>query len=147
MNDTPKLIAFSGLPATGKSHLAEVLAKHLQIPLFSKDHFESILYKAKLSDGTSLRGYHLLLETAKLQLSLGISVIVDAVFPLQGFRDRLGELAIEAQATLYIIHTFCSDEVVHRKRLLERPSHVPWSPADWERVQEIASFYGSWGDN
>src|SRR5689334_17160799 len=104
MTKIPKLIAFSGLPATGKSSLARHLAQTLQIPMFSKDHFESILYKDQISDGSSLSGYHLLLETANLQLSLALSVIVDAVFPLQGFRDSLKAIALEHHAQLYVIH-------------------------------------------
>jgi predicted kinase len=142
-----KLIAFSGLPATGKTYLAETLSKQLQIPMLSKDHFENILYREQLSDGSSLSSYHLLLETAKLELSLGISVIVDAVFPLQGFRTRLHEIAMETQAQLYVICTFCSDIELHKRRLLERPNHVLWKPVDWERLQEIASFYEAWSED
>lgn len=144
MSKNPKLIVFSGLPATGKSRLANQLAQHLRIPMFSKDHFESILYNDQLSDGGSLTGYHLLLETATLQVSLGVSVVVDAVFPLQGFRDSLRGIALQHQAQLYIIHTYCSDENLHQKRLLERPSQLPWKSIDWERVMEIKYLYLPW---
>jgi predicted kinase len=144
MSENLKLIAFSGLPATGKSRLAKHLTQALQIPMFSKDHFESILYKDQLSDGTSLSGYHLLLETAKLQVSLGLSVIIDAVFPLQGFRDSLKEIAIEHQAQLYIIHTYCSDKQLHQQYISERPKHIPWEAVDWHRVEEIRAFFVAW---
>lgn len=144
MTEALKLIAISGLPATGKSTLSLALAKQLAFPLFGKDHFDTILYNDKLSNGSSLTAYHLMLETAKLQLSLGISVIVEAVFPLQGFRDSLYQIAAEHHAKLYILHTYFADEALHRQRLEARPIHIPWNPVDWERVQALREIFIAW---
>lgn len=139
-----KLIQFSGLPGTGKSSLARQLASKFHFPLLSKDHFEGVLYRAALSDGGSIHSYQLLLETAELELSLGISLVLDAVFPLPGFRERVREMAAQNKAQLYVIHSFCSDENLHQERLKNRISQVPWSPVNWEQVQEIRSFYEAW---
>jgi predicted kinase len=142
-----KLILFSGLPGTGKSSLARQVASKFSFPLFNKDYFESILYNNKFTEGKSVHGYHLLLETAELQLSLGLSLVLDAVFPRVGFRERVRDMAKQFGAKLYIIHTYCSDEKVHQKRLINRVSQVPWTAVNWERVQEIRSFYTIWQEN
>jgi len=139
-----KLIQFSGLPGTGKSTLARKVATKFRFPLLNKDHFEGVLYRANLTDGGSIHGYNLLLETAELQLSLGVSIILDAVFPREGFRRRVRDMAAQNEAQLYIIHTFCSDETIHQERLIKRVSQVPWSPVTWERAKEIRSFYKTW---
>lgn len=39
----PCLILISGLPGTGKTQLANELAKRLQAPVFAKDRFQSQL--------------------------------------------------------------------------------------------------------
>jgi predicted kinase len=43
-----KLIVFSGLPGTGKSSLAEAVAKDLGIPVFAKDWLEATLLRSGL---------------------------------------------------------------------------------------------------
>lgn len=139
-----KLIQFSGLPGTGKSTLARKVAAKFRFPLLNKDHLEGILYRANFTNGSSIHGYHLLLETAELQLSLGVSVVLDAVFPREGFRDHVRDMAVKNKAQCYIIHTYCSDENLHQERLINRVSQVPWSPVTWERVQELRSFYAPW---
>ena len=43
-----KLIIFSGLPGTGKSTLAEAVARQLGIPVFAKDWLEAALIRSEL---------------------------------------------------------------------------------------------------
>jgi len=140
----PKLIMLTGLQGTGKSTLARHLTEKLNVPLFSKDAFESILFNEGLTDGTSISSYHLLLATTDQQLSYGMSVIADAVFPLVGFRQQMGEIAHRNGAQLYVLHTFCSDETLHRQRLETRVSSVPWARITWDDVQYTASHYQAW---
>lgn len=53
--------------------------------------------------------WHILFNFAELQLSLGLSVIMDAVFMGSG-RDTASDIATKHQARFRAIHTFCSDE-------------------------------------
>lgn len=83
----------SGLPGCGKSTLAREIARRLGIPLFAKDRFQSLLCRNGLAGRGTADGYHLLLDMADEQLSLGVSVVLDAVFPQQGFRQAAAEIA------------------------------------------------------
>lgn len=139
-----QLILMTGLQGTGKSTIAKKLAQELTYPLFSKDRFETILYNDNLTDGTSISSYHMIMDTAALQLSLGISSILDAVFPLSGFRNRVKLIAEQHQAELKIIYTHCSDEHVHRQRLNSRESLVPWNRITWDDTLYTKSIYEVW---
>lgn len=142
-----KLIMISGLQGTGKTTLARHLAQILKYPLFTKDLFETTLYNDKLTDGHSLTAYHLLLETTASQLSFGISVIVEAVFPMSGFRQQVCDMAIEHSVDLRIIHTYCSNKALHRHRVETRLSKVPWDRITWEDVLYTTSFFEVWKHN
>lgn len=139
-----KLIMVTGLQGTGKSTIAKHLARELKYPIFVKDHFETILFNDNLTDGTSISSYHIIMDTAVLQLSLDISCILDAVFPLNGFRQRVRDIAEQHQAKLKIIHTHCSDEQLHRKRLDSRESLVPWNRITWDDMLYTKSIYEVW---
>lgn len=139
-----QLIVLSGLPATGKSTLARFLAQELKIPLFSKDRYEALLMRQGLTDGHSIYSYHLLLDSADYHLELGLSVVLDAVFPLAGFRQTLHEIVTRQTAQLKILHTYCSNENLHRQRLESRPVTLPWGAVTWDDVNYLRSVYQAW---
>ena len=63
-----KLIVFSGLPGTGKTALAEELARKFGIPAFAKDWLEATLLRSKLSPTDPAKplgsaGYQLLTDS------------------------------------------------------------------------------------
>lgn len=138
------LVIFTGLPGTGKSTLARRVAETLSLPYFSKDSFEARLFEDGFTEGNSIHGYHLLLDAARLQLSLSVGAVVDAVFPLPGFRQELFDMARDHQTDCKIIHTLCSDDDLHRQRLADRPVTVPWSPPDWDEVLRLREMYTEW---
>jgi adenylate kinase family enzyme len=45
----PHLIVLSGLPGSGKSTIAELLAKRLRLPIFSVDPIESAIVEAGIA--------------------------------------------------------------------------------------------------
>jgi len=138
------LIMMSGLQGTGKSTIARRLAQEFKFPLFAKDHFESILYNDNLTDGTSITSYHIIMQSADFHLSSGISCILDAVFPRPGFREQVRNIAQQNNAALKILHTFCSEEALHRQRLEERESFVPWQRITWDDTLDTKSRYQTW---
>ncbi len=74
-----------------------------------------------------------------------MSVILDAVFPLAGFRQRVREIAHRHEADLFVIHTFCSDETVYQERMSNRVEYHPgWQPKGWEEVLRLRAMYESW---
>jgi predicted kinase len=89
--------------------------------------------------------WHILFNFAELQLSLGVSVIMDAVFMGEG-RDTARNLAKKYRARFRAIHTFCSDENVWRSRIVERmKSALPnETPATWEGIVSERNRYKLW---
>lgn len=137
------IIMMSGLPATGKSTLATRLAHDYQFAYLSKDHLSGTLH-THATENHALLGYYLLFTLAEAQLMHGISCVVDAVFPHQGFRERIQAVAEKYTAALCVVHTYCSDEKLHRERLETRKSLVPWTPVSWDDIQRLRTIYIPW---
>jgi predicted kinase len=133
--ESTALVLLSGLPGCGKTTLARKIAESLHIPLFAKDRIQSTLRTLELADRTTADGYHLLLDLADEQLSLGVSAILDAVFPMEGFRQTARALAGRYQAEFRAI----SDEAIWRERMRQRHHYLPnWTPVDWARSRGCA---------
>ena len=145
MSFPPLLLVFTGLPGCGKTTLARRVAQALSIPLFSKDHVQSALVQQNLAPRATADGYLLILNLAEEQLSLGVSCILDAVFPLPGFRQSLEELSTRHGARLRVIHCICSDEFVWKQRMQGRTQyHDYWTPVGWEEVERLKAIYEPW---
>lgn len=86
----PKLIIVCGLPATGKSTLAEELRDELRWPLFAKDQFKELLYDAtdqgdeaytrETSTIVGRQSIALLFLVARELLESNVSCIIEANF-------------------------------------------------------------------
>jgi predicted kinase len=139
------LVLFSGLPGTGKTSLAQQVARQLAVPLFAKDRIQSALRVRGLADRETVDGYYLLFDLADEQLGLGISVVLDAVFPREGFRRLARDMASRHSAKFYPIHCYCSDEGIWLKRMKKRQQYVPnWTPVGWDEVKRIQTGYEPW---
>lgn len=136
----------SGLPGTGKTRLALGISQSLEIPLLSKDRFQSQLRKLGLAGREGGEGYELMFDHAETQLSAGIGAVLDAVFPKDGFRERARELADRHRVPFRAIHCECSDERLFKERLIGRDWYVPdWTPVGWEEVERIRKYFQPWG--
>ena len=151
--DELKLIVFSGLPGTGKSTLAEIVGKQFGIPVFAKDWLEAVLLQNGLQpkqNGKSLGyvGYELLTTLAERQLMLGQSVILDSVAGIENIRDAWKRLAEKYQAERRVIECICSDETIHRDRLLTRERKIPgWHELEWSEVERVKEYYVPWQED
>ena len=145
-----KMIIFSGLPGTGKSTLAETLARDFAIPVFAKDWLEATLLRSGLkpaSTGKSLgfAGYELLTTLAERQLMLGQSVILDSVAASQSIRRTWRQLSDQYEAQWRVIECICSDETLHRSRLVARKRDIPgWHELEWSEVERVKQYYSPW---
>jgi predicted kinase len=118
----PLLIVLSGLPGTGKSTLAEQLAKQTRLPIFSVDPIESAMLAAGIEQSfeSGLAAYLVAESLAEARLRLGHGAIVDAVNSVRYSKTMWRRLAVRYGARLRIIECVCSDDDVHRRRLAKR---------------------------
>ena len=146
MNQTnqPTLVIFSGLPGTGKSTLADRLARELRWPLLRIDDVAGKV--------PSDADYHfwdekilVLLTIAEEQLKLGVSVIADSIF-MGADRMHAQEIATKHGAIFRPVYCFISDEVLWEKRVAKRFETAQDSNvASWEQIQHQSQWYAPWG--
>lgn len=148
MDDSPKLILFSGLPATGKSTLAQALSCETLVPLFTLEALRDyILPQRLLVVGPSIEDYYNMVRAlAESQLRLGLSVIIESLFPTGQSRQPFFDLADELQVELRPIFTYCSDIGLWRQRVLSRiDSHTDHHIAvGWDVSEEIEHSFENW---
>jgi predicted kinase len=87
----------------------------------------------------------IMLSLAEVQIELGVSVVIDAVF--MGFdRPLARDLAARHGAAFRPLHTFVSDERLWQERVERRKAELPaeWDVATWERIQEQRGSFRPW---
>lgn len=138
-----KLIPFSGLPGTGKSSLANRLARELRMPLICIDDLIG-----EVPEGAGIAFWdskvEILLRLTEVQLRAGLSVIVDSVF-MNLDRYHAQELARRYGARFYPIFVFVSDDRVWEQRVNERYEEMNnKNVATWERIQHQRERFRPW---
>jgi predicted kinase len=141
-----KLIVMTGLPATGKSTIAEALGREEGIPVFALDWLRGALHRHDIkAETSSYAAYEMLLTLARRQLMLGQSAILDSVLTPPAIRSAIRDLAMDYHVPLYGIWTYCSDEAIHKERLAKRKRAIPhWPELSWEELQIVAKRYSVW---
>ncbi|GCE15288.1 AAA family ATPase [Tengunoibacter tsumagoiensis] len=141
-----QLILISGLPGAGKSTLAESLVEKLSMPLFSVDPIESSIIKSGITRRfeTGLAAYIVAETLAGEQLKHGLSVIIDAVNPVQEARAMWHNLARTHHATLIIIECVLEREL-HQERIASRVRNMHGIPElTWQDVEHSRKNYLPW---
>jgi predicted kinase len=118
----PLLIVTAGLPAAGKSTIAEVVGNRLGLPVLSVDPIEAAIISAGIdaTQPTGLAAYLVAETMAEGVLANGRGVVIDAVNAVEPARDQWVKLAARQEATLRFLEVVCSDPEVHRERLAAR---------------------------
>ncbi len=97
---------------------------------------------------TGVAAYTVARAMAREQLRFGLSVIVDAVNPVEAAREMWRSLAREQGARLLVIECVCSDRQLHRQRVEGRTRNIPGlAEVTWERVEERRREYEPWTDD
>ena len=90
----PVLVVVGGLPATGKSTIARILAEQCKAPYLRVDRIEhEIVAWSALSHPLGAAGYAVAYELAQEQLQLRLDVIVECVNPVALTRDSWSKIA------------------------------------------------------
>jgi uncharacterized protein len=149
----PTLWIVCGLPATGKSTLAEQLAGVLGLKLLQSDRvrreepfrhggrgsaepYGEGLYRTAMRQ----RVYSHLLASAQDELKAGRSVMLDATFSLTKWRAEAHQLAQDVDCSLLFLECVSSRESIHA-RLARRQATSSMSDARWEHFPAMLESF------
>ncbi|RQP12303.1 MAG: ATP-binding protein [Microbacteriaceae bacterium] len=120
------LIVMAGLPAAGKSTIAEVIGNRLGVPVVSVDPIEAAILSAGIDadQPTGLAAYLVAEAFADAVLTGGGSIIVDAVNAVNPAREQWVTLAERQKADIRFIEVICSDGELHGERLAARAARL-----------------------
>lgn len=130
----------AGLPATGKTAVARVLAGQLHAAHVRIDTIETAIDRAegqfRETNGWQLPpGYLVGYEVAADQLRNGLSVVADSVNPLGVSRDAWRDAGLGAGARVVEVEIICSDVSMHRRRAQQRvPDIAGLINPTWEQI-------------
>lgn len=120
------LIVMAGLPAAGKSTIAEVVGNRMGVPVVSVDPIEAAILSAGIDadQPTGLAAYLVAEAFADAVISGGASIIVDAVNAVNPAREQWVKLAERQKADIRFIEVICSDAELHGERLAARAERL-----------------------
>ncbi len=138
----PVLFILSGLPASGKSALAKLLAKEHNAVYLRIDTVEQGL-RDLCGLNVQGEGYRLSYRIAADNLKLGHNVVADSCNPIALTRTEWQEVAIANGSRFVNIEVVCSDKKEHKKRVETRKPEVKGlNLPTWEEV--CNREYQSW---
>ena len=118
-------IILAGLPGTGKTTLARVLARRLRAAYVRIDSIEQAIRDCDvLKDQVGASGYYVGHRVAKDNLVLGLSVVAESVNPLAITRDAWRRVGQRTGAKVFEVELVCSDPIEHRRRVEQRESDI-----------------------
>lgn len=131
------LIVFGGLPGTGKTTLARLVAQQKRATYLRIDAIEQAFRDSGMLAGdVGPSGYLVAYALAEANLSLGQDVVADSVNPLAVTRNAWRRAAANASSPCVEIEIVCSDPVEHRRRVEARVTDVVGLQLpSWEAVQ------------
>lgn len=121
---SPCLIVFSGLPGTGKTSVAQGLARSLGAAYLRIDEIEQAMKTAGLTD-IGPAGYDVAMALAKSNLSIGTAVVADCVNPVRESRRGWQLVAEQSPARLVDVLVICSNADAHQRRVENRRADIP----------------------
>lgn len=145
MKNQAVLYIMSGLPACGKTTLAERLAAQVGAVFLRIDTIEQVL-RDLCSFNVQGEGYRLAYRMAADNLRIGNSVVADSCNPIQLTRDEWQTVAESVGSDYENIEVICSDLSLHRERVENRECTVEnLILPDWNEV--LNREYHKWNSH
>lgn len=138
----PLLVVVTGMPSSGKTTVAEGLARRLQLPLIAKDEIKESLYESlgaadlEASARLGRAAYALIFALAGTALDSGASVIVEGNF----FRHHEPEFAALPEHRPAQVHCHAPLEVLV-DRYASRARHA--GHYDAEKIKELPNRFAT----
>jgi predicted kinase len=135
------LLAMKGHPATGKSTVANALARRLRWPLIDKDDAKDHLLDITDAETANARSYAIMWQVARTQLQLGSGAI--AVSPLTYPEQfaRAQQVARQGRARLLVVETVLAEEEWRRRLEARSPAASAHKIRGWEAMQATLARY------
>jgi predicted kinase len=147
-SDRSTLVLITGLPAAGKSTLAEAVGRRAGVPVFALDWLlGAVVQSGACAPDADLGelGRQLLVMLAHRQFLLGQSAIIDAPGHEPAWRDPFLGLAATDEVQVRIVEVLCPDESVHRARVAGRVRGIPgWHEFNWSHVERMKLVWQPW---
>lgn len=138
------LVVFGGLPGTGKTTIAQLVARRWEATYLQIDLIEQTLREsAGLADDLGEIGYAVAYRLAEANLGLGRTVVADNVNPIRATRRAWRQVAGRAGARILEVEMICSDAAEHERRVeCRQPKIHGLKLPDWNAVR--ARRYDPW---
>lgn len=143
MSPKPILILVAGLPASGKTTLADALAEKLGALRLNSDTIRSKLnLRGKYDSASKQKVYDAMITLAEEALLTGHTLIVDSTFYKANLREPWLDLADKTQANSLFIEVTVADEDAKKRLQIPRPdSEATWEvytalKESWEPIEE-----------
>ena len=117
------LLIFGGLPAVGKTAIANALARSIGAVHLRIDSIEQALRNSDVAV-SGPEGYVVAYAVAEDNLRLGHTVIADSVNPVEVTRAAWRGVARRAGKRCIEIEIVCSNEAEHRRRVESRSADI-----------------------
>jgi predicted kinase len=133
------LIVITGLPGTGKSTIAEALAKEIDAIILSTDKIRKMIFENPIYNEEDKRiVYNELFSQTSENLSKGKNVILDGTFYTKALRKRANEVGKLLAKNVYFVYCETPEEIL-KERINNRRDK--YSDADYSVYLKMKKIF------